>query len=546
MKKYDVFISSKSEDYGLAEQVYVFLVNNGLKVFLSSRELDQLGEADYSKAIDEAIDNTKHMIVVSSNLSYIKEKWVKHEWSTFCDDLKGGYRDGNIITILSEAIQLKDLPASIRHKQSFTFNNYKQHILHYLRQDEDNVKDINMPKEDTSLFDIVLKSPGTNKLNVIKLVKDLTGIGLKEAKHLVDKAPSTIKKGLAKVEADRMKKQLEIGGAKVELKYNSLPNRKVEEQSTLEKAINFFNKGLFTNAFSLFRSAAIQGLASAQWYLGDCYYNGYGVNKDEAKAVMWFRRSAEQGFAPAKDKLLNIHILQSTNQSFKVNGVTFTMVKVEGGTFMMGATCEQGNDANDSEKPAHKVTVSSFFIGQTEATQELWEAVMGNNPSHFKGAKRPVDRVSWNDCQVFIRKLNQITGKNFRLPTEAEWEFAARGGNRSQGYKYSGSNNLEEVAWYNNKEIARPADADKAHDVATKRANELGIYDMSGNVMEWCNDFFGDYNSSSQINPQGPKTGSFHVLRGGSWFSRSIDCRVSSRRDSLWGYSFLHGLRLAL
>ena len=150
-------------------------------------------------------------------------------------------------------------------------------------------------------------------------------------------------------------------------------------------------------------------------------------------------------------------------QTFTVNGVSFTMVRVEGGTFTMGATSEQGSDAESDEEPAHQVTLSTYSIGETEVTQELWEAVMGNNPSRFKGAKCPVENVSWNDCQDFIRKLNAETGKSFRLPTEAEWEYAARGGNKSRGYKYAGSNNLRDVAWY---------DDYTTYNVATKQSNE--------------------------------------------------------------------------
>ena len=253
--------------------------------------------------------------------------------------------------------------------------------------------------------------------------------------------------------------------------------------------------------------------------------------------------------------------LDSENRTFQVNGVKFTMVLVPGGTFTMGATSELAIDAyDDNEKPTHQVTLSSFSIGQTEVTQELWQAVMGNNPSYFKGPKRPVERVSWNDCQSFIRKLNGLTGQNFRLPTEAEWEYAARGG-RNGGTKYAGSDNLNDVAWYwknSGYKYLNGSDSvwnwkiirknySQTHDVATKRANALGIYDMLGNVWEWCQDWYGSYSSSSQTNPQGPSSGSFRVFRGGSWYNCARDCRVSSRTcftpvSCIYGL----GLRLAL
>ena len=217
------------------------------------------------------------------------------------------------------------------------------------------------------------------------------------------------------------------------------------------------------------------------------------------------------------------------NPTIIVNGVSFTMIAVEGGTFQMGATSEQGSDAGSDEYPVHSVTLSDYYIGETEVTQELWEAVMGSNPSYFSGnPQRPVEKVSWNDCQEFITRLNELTGKNFRLPTEAEWEYAARGGNESQGYKYSGSNTIGNVAWY------RDNSSSATHNVKTKSPNELGIYDMSGNVWEWCEDRYGSYSSGSQTNPTGPSSGFSRVLRGGSCYSYAKGCRVSLRgsRDS--------------
>ena len=226
---------------------------------------------------------------------------------------------------------------------------------------------------------------------------------------------------------------------------------------------------------------------------------------------------------------------------FYVNGVSFEMVYVEGGSFDMGATTEQGSDAWDTEKPVHSVTLSDYYIGRCEVTQELWEAVMGRNPSKFKGAQNPVERVSWSDCQEFVSRLNSLTGRTFRLPTEAEWEYAARGGNKSLHYKYSGSGNIDDVAWY------RDNSGSKTHAVGTKTANELGIYDMSGNVSELCSDWWGGYSAGAQTNPQGPSSGSRRVLRGGSWYSYARLCRVSDRNGSDPGYSYIDGgLRLVL
>ena len=219
-----------------------------------------------------------------------------------------------------------------------------------------------------------------------------------------------------------------------------------------------------------------------------------------------------------------ISAVDDSQMTITVAGVQFKMIKVAGGTFTMGCTSEQGGDCDSDEKPAHQVTLSDYYIGQTEVTVGLWRAVMGNDPSYFKkGDNYPVEYVSWNDCQDFIRKLNSLTGKNFSLPTEAQWEYAARGGNKSGHYKYAGSYSIGNVAWYGDNS------GGATHPVATKAPNELGIYDMSGNVWEWCKDWYGSYSSSSQTNPTGASSGSNRVLRGGSWNNRARHCRVSDR-----------------
>ena len=235
-------------------------------------------------------------------------------------------------------------------------------------------------------------------------------------------------------------------------------------------------------------------------------------------------------------------------ETFTVNGVTFTMVAVEGGTFTMGATAEQLDDAYNDEMPAHEVTLTGYAIGQTEVTQALWQAVMGNNPSSYTDDLQcPVDKVSWDDCQVFISRLNQLTGRNFRLPTEAEWEFAARGGNWSQGFKYAGSNTPEDVAWYRDISLSMRKIYNGPYPVATKDPNELGLYDMSGNVSEWCSDWYDTYSSDAQTNPLGPSTGVYRVTRGGNRNYASWDVRVSSRDHTLSISQYSNqGLRLAM
>lgn len=224
-------------------------------------------------------------------------------------------------------------------------------------------------------------------------------------------------------------------------------------------------------------------------------------------------------------------------ETFKVEGVTFRMIKVKGGSYIMGATEEQGAEACDDERPAHEVEVADFYIAETEVTQELWEAVMGYNPSHFKGAKLPVESIRYTDIDLFLMKLEFFTGKRFRLPEEAEWEYAARGGNRSQHTKYAGSNDFEAVAWYCNNS------GNRSHDVATKAPNELGLYDMSGNVEEWCSDVWKPYAQGAD----GETNEKVKVRRGGGFLDFATHLRVSDRRGA--SYNIFNndiGIRLAM
>lgn len=218
---------------------------------------------------------------------------------------------------------------------------------------------------------------------------------------------------------------------------------------------------------------------------------------------------------------------------------------------------EEREEARENENFSHFVSLSSFMIGETEVTQDLWEAVMGSNPSNFKGGKRPVENVSWANCQTFIEKLNQLTGRNFRLPTEAEWEFAAKGGIHGHYYKYPGGNgvregyedNIDDLGWYvKNSEK-------ETHEVGKKQPNELGLYDMVGNVWEWCSDYFSRYPNKEEyiagglVNPKGPVSSreNLKVLRGGCWYNDALHCRTTVRvgiwlNDHCDGF----GLRLAL
>lgn len=249
-----------------------------------------------------------------------------------------------------------------------------------------------------------------------------------------------------------------------------------------------------------------------------------------------------------EDAILNYQDQEYTDRKKKeekkkerfAKGIIDNMILVKGGTFMMGASKEQGALC-DKDEIRHEVTLDSFYIGKYEVTQKLWELITGNSPSIHKGEDYPVENVSWNDCHMFISKLNEKSGKKFRLLTEAEWEYAARGGQLSKHYIFAGGNNINDVAWCDDNSGSMP------HSVGTKLANELGIFDMSGNVWEWCEDLYGPYEKTPCLNPQGPNSGSEHIFRGGSWDYYARFCRVSFRRCAKPDFHFCNlGLRLAL
>ena len=295
-------------------------------------------------------------------------------------------------------------------------------------------------------------------------------------------------------------------------------------------------KAIYTQRYAVNKTLSINKmnrLGTKHEY--DCFWSSSEERRSNKAYYIYFTGLSTQEYYVSSyhyDKYddLNVravYVLDTVNTNSTPHTKTipnFDMVYVKGGTFTMGATAEQVSDAD--EKPTHSVTVSDFYIGKYEVTQAQWEAIMGSNPSALKNDNLPVENISWKDIHKFIKKLNAKTGKKFRLPTEAEWEYAARGGNQSKGYKYSGSNNISEVAWYKDNSNR------ETHPVGQKSPNELGIYVMSGNVYEWCQDWYGNYSSEAQTNPTGPRRGSYRVRRGGSWDSYASDCRVSNRYDS--------------
>ena len=342
-----------------------------------------------------------------------------------------------------------------------------------------------------------------------------------EAPTVVTKEVEDVNTNTAKVVYD----VVDDGGAEVTSRgvcWSLLQNPTIENNKT--------NDG---SGIGLFTSQILDLIPDTTYYVRAYAINSVGVSYGEEKSFVTLADTDD-----TDDEVEHLTIT--------VNGVSFNMVYVESGIFEMGAQNENPDEPNydseawDREAPVHLVTLSDYYIAETEVTQELWEAVMGYNQSHFAGKQRPVEQITWYECKTFITLLNQLTGKSFRLPTEAEWEFAAKGGNKSQGYKYSGSDNIDEVAWYS-------ADGKKTRDVKTKSPNELGIYDMCGNVMEWCQDLFGNYSSAPQTDPTGSTSGTDYIVRGGCCLSDAVYCRTTVRSFfNPGGMSYGIGFRLAL
>lgn len=428
VKKYDVFISSKSEDYPFAREIFSFLEGLGYTVFFAENSIPLGADSIFKKTIDSALDEAQNMIVVCSDPVYLQERWVHYEWNTFAVEiLSGRKKNGNILTIVSSSVSINDLPIGLRSSQTLQIDSYKDTLCKYISSSNK------------------VSNPTTSE-NILEV-------------------------------NNSSKKQHRV---------------------------------LWGTVISIIVLIALAGIGYFGW------------------------KSNYASHEPA----------YTNNQSyldFTIGDVSFRMIQVKGGTFTMGATAEQGTDATNDELPVHSVSLSDYYIGETEVTQALWEAVMGNNPSCFVGIENPVDSVTWEDCIVFIDKLNQLTKQKFRLPTEAEWEYAARGGYHSKGYKYSGSNDVNDVAW-----IQDNCD-NTTHSVKSKQPNELGLYDMSGNVYEWCNDWYDTYSTGACVNPQGPSSGIYRVLRGASWYNYAWRCRVSYRRSCAPKVTFYNiGLRLAL
>lgn len=512
-KKYDIFISYSRKDFEDVNAL-VNMFKQRIPTLDIWFDLDGIESGEeFDDKIIEAIDNSFCMIFAVSNHS-LQSKWTKNEVMYAKNTGK------KIIPVLLSGATLKGW---------FLFNFGRIDCIDL--QDEKQIEKVLNNLEDWTHKELIAPNKGINNNEgkqsssssiTTENIQDLILLG---AKMGSDGVPEPLQ--------DRF--------------INDLV--KTKRLATAQNNLGF-NWTDPTKRIKWLKEAAQNGSGAAMINLAYIYENGVGVERDINKAIDYYRDAIVHGHDEYIDHIKELingrdeKIGEPNNQlqqSFQVNGVSFNMIKVQGGAFIMGATEEQGRDAYSDEMPPHQVTLSDYYIGETLVTQELWQAVLGKNSSKFKGDQNPVERVTWEDCQIFIQKLNQLTGKQFRLPTEAEWEFAARGGSQSKGYKYAGSNNLDDVAWYSENSN------NKTHPVKQKQANELGLYDMSGNVYEWCQDWYGDYSNSEQTNPIGSSKGSYRVCRGGSWHRNTENCRVSFRYYVMpTDCGGVLGLRLAL
>ena len=324
----------------------------------------------------------------------------------------------------------------------------------------------------------------------------------------------------------------------------------INQNSVNSQNVKFFGKVVDVNGEPII-GAAIKENGTDNWAITDMEGNFFIDAKSPTVTITvlyvgWQSKQVEltAGHKEQITLIENKKKESETANSISIpvkDGINIEMIKVEAGTFMMGATKEV-KEPYKIELPAHEVLLTEdYYIGKYEVTQALWNVVMDSKYSTNDGDLLPKNYVSWNDCQEFIEKLNKITGLKFRLPTEAEWEYAARGGKKSKRYLYSGSNNVLDVAWYDGNS------SNKRHPVGTKQANELGIFDMGGNVSEWCQDLWGQYQNDSQINPLGSSAGTKHVLRGGNYFFDIRICYLSYRMFAESNYKdAFSGFRLAL
>lgn len=518
--KHDVFISYSRRDY-VDHEVPIpdNIIDKLLKLFDKeeiSYWIDKKGIYSADKFMDkicEAIDGSYLLVFVSTENSH-KSDWTPKELI---------YANNNGLPIIP--LELGTAPK--RGRVALFLNDFDrifikesgeekafQRLIESINKKLDdldpNRKIIRRLKEQQKELRDVIRQKEEERKTVIEQLAEL-GVEVKSERDSDSRQLIQLRKEIEAKNAELEAKNAELSEKKLQIEKLNASLRSLEKELSEAKAANDVAKR----------------------------------DNDELRKLIGKLESANKQLQVDADKyratLSNTLWFDEATFTLHYKNFSYPLIEVEGGTFTMGATREQGDDVYDNEMPAHKVTLSTYRMGKTAVPQWLWVAVMGNNPSKWKGDNLPVESVSWDDCQDFINKLNHITRQRFSFPTEAQWEFAARGGNRSCGYKYSGSNDCDSVAW------SKDNSGSKTHEVGTKQANELGFYDMSGNVWECCSDWLGPYGSSNITDPVGPASGSGRVFRGGSWFNIARYCRVADRNRYSPGYrnSGL-GLRLAL
>ena len=552
--KYDVFISYRREGgthQADALESKLLLKRKGCRVFLDRSEIR--GE-DWKKKIDESIRESCNFVVIISKGCF-PHKGEGTDY--FLLEIDQALRMGkNVIPVYYDGMEyddIKDYLAGIEgfhNRNHITFNNNNtdgsvDQIIKFLKTEKEvlNKRYKSLCTEKTAVREELLLLEG-EKLELEcpvcanSYTVDLTYCHVCGYKFFDELEKSAAEKSEKLQELGRLKKHKEIWR-------NSQSDEIVTEQKRkLEKAENKL------------QSAKIeQEVLRRQLQDSETKRKELEKNREELKKQF---EDLEMQLNALKNNTLASAIDDEILEFSLNDKVSFKMIRVEGGSFQMGAQKTDPSGLNydeeawDDENPVHKVTLSSFYMGEVVVTQALWKAVMGTTVKQQRDKTYPEWQlrgegdnypmyVSWNECQEFIKKLNSMSGKNFRLPTEAEWEYAARGGKKSHGYKYSGGNTIGDVAWYaDNSGYA-------THPVKGKKPNELGLYDMSGNVWEWCQDWYNAYSSSEQTNPTGSSSGSFRVLRGGGWRSDARRCRVSARGSNIPDSRHLNiGFRLVL
>lgn len=537
---YDIFISYRRDGGGeTAGRIFDSLTRDGYSV---SYDVDTLREGRFDQQLLERIEQCQDFILVVDKNCFARtidpatdpqDDWLWQELS-YALRLKK-----NVIPVLQAGAKFpKKLPKDI---DNVRFSNGPTYSHEYFDEFYKKLRDIFLRAYPRNAKPLYANPTATaSKLPNLKIKADIDCVFYLDGEERSRLKAGIIQKiPLAKGEYELMFVSVESENDRLELEFE------MPDVDKLEK-VNL----------SGIRDSRLQKEAEAKRIAEEKRQEEYRRQEAERKAAeerkqeeerkcreeeeRKRREEEERRRREAEERKRREEEARAKERVFKVGGVEFKMIRVEGGSFMMGSP-DSDSDAYEREKPQHRVTLSDYYIGETQVTQALWKAVMGKNLSCYKGANNPVDMVSWEDCQEFIKKLNQQTGLTFTLPTEAQWEYAARGGNKSKGYKYAGSNNIEDVAWYGDNS------GGKSHPVKQKKANELGLYDMSGNVWEWCQDRYGNYNSSAQTNATGPVTGSGRMLRGGCWGSGAGICCVAYRINRRPVHRYIsYGFRLSL